>query len=123
LLTPIILISRNLPQVRATNGPMVGTLAGFLSQPLPPKSVVLSDDPRRLLLAQAAKARSDRENSIIFVDTASLEYPQYHRFLKKCYGSNYPFDVPRKLTQKVDPLSILRLLAAMSATNSIYYLH
>jgi len=122
-LTPVVMVSRNFSQIRLSNGHMQQDFAKLLSDPLPPKSAVLSDDPRRLLLAQAARARSSREDSIIFIDTASLEYPQYHRFLKKRYGSNYPFEAPKTLTQKVDPLSILRLLLAMSATNGLYYLH
>src|SRR5439155_20563796 len=82
VITPVALISRNLSQIRATNGPMLKQFAGSLSQALPSTVVVLSDDSRRLLLAQAASARTPSQKSIIFVDTASLEYPQYHHFLK-----------------------------------------
>ena len=123
VITPVALISRNLSQIRATNGPMLKQFAGSLSQGLPSTVVVLSDDSRRLLLAQAASARTPSQKSIIFVDTASLEYPQYHHFLKKLYGSKYPFEVPKRLTQKVDALAILRLVSAMTGSNGAYYLH
>src|ERR1019366_9155227 len=89
-LAPGVLVYRNLPQIRTTNGPMLKQYAALLAQPLPPQHVVLlSDAPRRSFLLHAYAAQTGKSGDYMFLDTASLVWPDYHRFLKKKYPRRY----------------------------------
>jgi tetratricopeptide (TPR) repeat protein len=123
--TPILLIAKNLSYVRTSNGKSVKDYAGRLLQGLPARGgVVLSDDPRRLVLVRSKALSQGREKSFIFLDTASLKFPEYHRYLKKIYGARWPVDVPRNPSFSVfGDRDVLDVLASLSQTNKIFYLH
>jgi tetratricopeptide (TPR) repeat protein len=122
LLTPLALISRNLSQIRTTNGPMLNHFAGLMAQSLPPHHVVvMSDDPRRSYLLRAYAARSGKE--YLFLDSGSLVWPEYHRFLKKKYPQVWESNPPKGITQRADHLALVQLVSRLTRTNSIYYLH
>jgi tetratricopeptide (TPR) repeat protein len=124
LLTPCALIYRNLHQIRVTNGPMLKHYAAMLAQPLPPqRAVLLSDDSRRSLLLHAYTAQSHKAKEYLFLETASLSWPEYHRFLKKKYPRLWESNPPRGIMQKAEPLLLVQLISRLAATNSIYYLH
>jgi tetratricopeptide (TPR) repeat protein len=131
LLVPVALIYRNLPQIRITNGPMLGEYADLLAKGLPPRAVLLSDDPRRSLLLQSWAAQKGRLNNYVFVDAGAkdaagrpggLTFPEYHRYLKKRYPQEWPVAVPKGYTQPVDEEFLVRLVFRLAATNSVYYL-
>lgn len=122
--TASVLIERNLPQVRITNGPMVKQYAGLLAEGLPPQgAVVLSDDARRLMLMEAAAARRGQSGKYVFLDTGSLKWPDYHRFLRKKYPHRWPTDPPRDRHDPFDSSIMLGTVLSLAQTNSLFYLH
>ena len=124
LLAPGVLVYRNLPQIRTTNGPMLKQYAALMAQPLPPQHVVLlSDDSRRSLLLHAFAAQTGKSGDYMFLDTASLVWPDYHRFLKKKYPRRWESNPPKGITAQAEPLLLVQLISRLAQTNSIYYLH
>ena len=124
LLTPVALISRSLPQIRATNGPMLKNYAALLAQTLPPqRAVLLSDDPRRSALLHAYAARNGIGKDYLFLDTGSLVWPDYHRFLSKKYPRLWESNPPKGIVQRAEPLLLVQLISRLARTNSLYYLH
>jgi tetratricopeptide (TPR) repeat protein len=124
LLAPCALVYRNLSQIRTTNGPLLKQYAAFLAQPLPPqRAVLLSDDPRRSLLLQAYAAQSGQGKDYLFLDTASLVFPDYHRFLKKKHPRLWDSNPPKGITHHADPFMLVQLVSRLAQTNSLYYLH
>ena len=122
--TPLALICRNLPQIRTTNGPMLKQYSALVAQTLPRQhTVMLSDDPRRSLLVQAYSAQSGQGKDNLIVDTSSLSWPQYHRFLKKKYPRSWESNPPKSIMQRANPLMLAQFISRLAQTNSIYYLH
>src|ERR1044071_523338 len=122
-LAPFGLLYRNLPQIRATNGPLLKQTANLLTEALPPKgAIVLGDDIRRLLLAHAGLASSGKDQAFVFVDTASLTYPNYHRYLKKLFPGRWPVDPPKSIKHLINRQAEVPLMAALEQSNSVYYL-
>ena len=121
---PLGLVYRNLAQIRTTNGPMIKQTSRLLIGALPPNgAVVLSDDLRRLMLAHAAVAQTGKDKAFVFVDTGSLTYPNYHRYLKKLYPARWPVDPPRTAKGFINHLAEVPLISALERSNSIFYLH
>jgi tetratricopeptide (TPR) repeat protein len=124
VLTPVALISRNLPSIRITNGPMLKRYAALMMQSLPAKGVVvLSDSPRQLAIAESAAAQSGNESDILFLDTGSLKFPDYLRHLKRRYGQRWPISPAKDDKQTLDDMQILALAYDLSTNHAIYYLH
>ena len=122
--TPVALVLRNLPQILVTNGPMLERYAAMLAQPLPPKNVVLlTDDARRGFLLQGYIAGSSKEKEYLVLDTASLVWPDYHRFLKKKYPHVWDSNPPKGLGRKAEPWMLVQLVSRLAQTNSLFYLH
>jgi tetratricopeptide (TPR) repeat protein len=118
------LIYRNLPQIRMTNSPHLHEYASFLAQALPQKgpTLVLSDDPRKLVVVRSAAGESRRANSCVFLDTGALKWPEYHRFLKTRYKTWQapPIKDPKQTYEDAD---LLQLVFELGRSNSIYYVH
>jgi tetratricopeptide (TPR) repeat protein len=130
LVAPAWLVFRNLPQIRTTNGPMFQQMANYFAESLPATGgVVLSDDPRRRLLAQAAVTRNGKDKSFVFVDSGSvgehlaLEYPDYHRYLRKRHGATWPGDPPKTLKAFINSAAMIPLFSVLERSNTIVYLH
>ena len=124
LLTPVALVYRNLPQIRISNGPMLKQFAALMAEALPPKrAVLLSDDPRRLLLLQAYAAQSSRGKRDLFLDTTELALPDYHRFLAKKYPQVWESNPPKSIVQRAEPIQLVRLISRLVQTNDVYYLN
>jgi tetratricopeptide (TPR) repeat protein len=124
LLAPWLLVYRNLPQIRTTNGPMLKQYAALLAQSLPPqRAVLLSDDPRRSLLLQAYAAQTGKGKAYLFLETASLVFPDYHRFLKKNHPRLWESNPPKGSLQHAEPFLLVQLVSRLAQTNSLYYLH
>ena len=122
LLTPVALFSRNLPQIRAANGALLKQYAALQAEALPARNaVLLADDLRRSLLLQAYTAENGKDYLVL--DTASLAWPDYHRFLSKKYPQLWEVNPPKGFTQRIDPILLIELLSRLARTNSIYYLH
>ena len=124
ILTPAVLICRNLPQIRLTNGPMLHQYAAFQADALPPgKAVILCDDPRRLALLQSCLSTRPQARDYVFLDTAALPSPDYHRHLAQLHGARWPFSPPKDRRQRLTDLDLMALLSSLAASNNIYYLH
>jgi len=122
---PVMLIYQNLPPIRANKGPALTEFADLVAKSLPPKgAVVLSDDPRRLYLLAATLHRNETADKYILLDTRSMPLPQYQKSLSQQYherwtgsaGTNYP-------KGGFAPLSLIQIVANLSRSNDIYYLH
>jgi tetratricopeptide (TPR) repeat protein len=124
LLVPAGLVHKNLPPIRLANGPMYWRYASLMTEALPARqAVVLSDDPRRMLMVQAAAARAGKSKDYVFVDSGSLIYADYHRYLKKIRPDLWPKEVPEGYQQAIEQVELMRLLGELAGKTSLYYLH
>ncbi len=120
------LVYKNVPQIRDTNDDTFKKFSQLAIENLPRSGggIVLSDDPGRLFFVQAALAQSGRAKDFLMVDTASLPVPAYHGFLHNRDPQKWPDTVvASEKTNGISPLHNISLLAALSKTNDIYYLH
>ena len=119
------LLCKNGPVIRATNGDTLKKYAALTEENLPPTGgILLSDDSRRLFLLQAALARDGRAKDFVPLDTASLKYPEYHKFLHDRFPNKWPDTVSAaEATNGVSPLHLIGLLATLAKTNELYYLN
>ncbi|MGH7990337.1 MAG: tetratricopeptide repeat protein, partial [Limisphaerales bacterium] len=111
--------------IRAVNGDTLQKYTALVEKNLPRAGgILLSDEPARLLLVQAALARDGRTKDFVPLETASLKYPFYHKFLHEEFPQKWPDTVTAaEETNGVAPLHLIRLLAALAKTNNLYYLH
>ena len=123
ILGPGLLLWRNLPQIRMTNGPMLQQFATLLTHGLPPSgAIVLSDDLGRLLLAQSACTQSGKGKDFVFLDSSSLRVPEYYSFLHEKYPQKWQTSLPAGV-QEVPDSDMQYLLSKLAETNDVYYLH
>jgi len=123
VLSPVALISKNLPQIRLTNGSMMSSFADAVGEGLPNSAVILSDDPRRLLITQAWLGKTGRLNDFIGLDTQSLKWPAYHRYLQWRYGSKWGSTVDQKREVLFEPVELIELLTSLAKRSEVWYLH
>jgi tetratricopeptide (TPR) repeat protein len=120
---PLLLIARNLPQIRLTNGPMLRHYAALQAASLSPGGgIVFSDDPARLTLLQSTLNQTGREKDFVLVDTSSLKLPEYHAYLNKTYAGRWPITIPANIKELSDS-DVQLVLSQLTATNTLYYLH
>jgi tetratricopeptide (TPR) repeat protein len=121
---PALLVWRNLPQIRLTNGPLLKQYAARQAEVLPPQgAVLLSDNPWQLTVLHSFLTGKARSQDYVFVDTASLPLPEYHRFLKKQYPNRWPVTMPRNAQQLISQTLLMRVVLALAASNQVCYLH
>jgi tetratricopeptide (TPR) repeat protein len=128
LLLPLaagLLVVRNYPQIRITNGPQLQKFASQIAENLPPSGgVLMSDDPRRLLIMQSFLTQKGRDKDFIFLDTSSFQIAEYHYYLKKHYGSRWPMGMPPNRKIGVYNVSLVdAVLSLYGSTTNIFYLH
>jgi tetratricopeptide (TPR) repeat protein len=125
ILAVVGLISRNAPQIHDTNGDTFAKYTSLVDENLPRTGgILLCDDPRRLFLTQALLARQGRTKDFVPLDTSSLPYPEYHKFLHAAFPKKWPDTVSAaEMTNGISPLHLIGLLAALARTNELYYLH
>jgi tetratricopeptide (TPR) repeat protein len=119
------LACKNAPQIRATNSEILEKYAALVEENLPRAGgILLGDDPQRLILVQSALARDGRAQDFVPVDTRSLEFPAYHKFLHGRFPKIWPDTVSAaEQTNGVSPLHLIGLLAVLAKTNELYYLN
>lgn len=118
------LIDKNSPLVRAANDNSLSQYAFLTVEHLPvPGAIFISDDPQRLFLMQAALTREGHENDYLMLDTRSLSYPQYHRYLHKKWPQKWPLLVSPNQNDLLNSIGLVSLLALLDKTNDLYYLH
>jgi tetratricopeptide (TPR) repeat protein len=118
------LVYKNAPQIRETNGDTLKKYAALVEEGLPRTGcILLSDDPGRLFLVQSALAQDGRTKDFVPLDTHSLVYPEYQRYLHSKYPGKWPQLVSATQTGGLNPLGLIATLAMLSKSNEIYYLH
>ncbi len=123
LIVPLLLLARNFHQIRLTNGPQLRQYASLVTEKLPlANACLLSDDPRKLLLIQSALTQAGKSRDFMLLDSSSLEWPAYYKFLKRQYPDRWQV-VPPKEVKKVAGPDLQRIVYQMAQTNAVYYLH
>ncbi len=122
-LVPLGLLSKNIPQIRFANGPMLKNYATMLTEHLPTNAVVLSDNTGSLMLAQTFLARSGKADNYLFLDTRALKSPGYYRFQTR----HNPDQWPRIFTNINDnavlsDINLVNLMRTLSENHPVYYL-
>ena len=77
----------------------------------------------RLFLVRAALVQDGRGNEFVPLDTGSLPIPAYHHYLHKQFQQRWMDFVPLSYTNSVRAVGLIQLLAVLSRTNDLYYLH
>jgi tetratricopeptide (TPR) repeat protein len=122
--TGAVLLGRNLPQIRITNGPWLKQYASFLDQKLPAHNVVvLGDDSPRLWLLRALQVQSSAAKDCLLLDTSLLRLPSYHPFLKRHFPKYWTFDLPKDRDHLVPDATLIRDIYALAQHNDLYYLY
>jgi tetratricopeptide (TPR) repeat protein len=119
------LVSRNAPQIHDTNDGTLQKYAALTDENLPRAgAILLCDDPQRLFLTQTLLAQQGRAKDFVPLDTRSMEFPAYHKFLHAEFPQKWPDTVTAaEMTNGISPLHLIGLLAALAKTNELYYLH
>jgi tetratricopeptide (TPR) repeat protein len=123
---PCLLIYRNLPHIRGSkNDPLRGYFTR-VEQLLPAQAtVILSDDPARLLYFQALSDENRRKPGDLLIDTSALaQDPVYLQFLDKKYPQfKLASLLGNHFSQILNPLVQMELMQNLSTNHAIYYLH
>jgi tetratricopeptide (TPR) repeat protein len=118
------LIYRNTPQIRAANDDTFQKYASFVEENLPRSGgILLSDDPSRLFFVEAALARDGRAKDFLPLDTLSLNWPAYLRFLHNKFPQKWPELVSQKEVKPLNPIGLIGALTMLAKSNELYYLH
>jgi tetratricopeptide (TPR) repeat protein len=118
------LIYRNTPQIRAANDDTFQKYASFVEENLPRSGgILLSDDPSRLFFVEAALARDGRAKDFLPLDTLSLNWPAYLRFLHNKFPQKWPELVSPKEVKPLNPIGLIGALTMLAKSNELYYLH
>jgi len=131
LLAAGTLAYKNLPHIRAINDNTLLKYAQFMEQSLPATGgIILSDGEdissshqTRALLMQAELVRTGRAKDFLVVDTQSLNWAPYLRYLHKESPQKWPQLVGDKDMGGINPLGILGVLNLLSKSNNICYLN
>lgn len=123
LVTVAALCYRNWPITRVANGSILRDYARLLTEDLPAKpAVLLSDDTRRLWLAQASLAQQPGSPKHIPVDTRLLNVPSYHRTLHRQSAGAWPLP-PTNHQAVLDDVLLIDTVLKQSAQRDVFYLH
>jgi len=119
---PLMLAKKNLPAVRAQNGPALRQFAEMGRTMLPEKAVLLSERPD-LLMLQAAVADPTRPAPAL-VDLRYLPRVAFHRKLARQHPGLWPAPAASQPgTNFFSAVQLTHMLGAISATNPLVYLH
>lgn len=121
--TPAVALVKNLDSVRTTNGALLKTWAAIAFEQLPERGVVLSDDARPALIGEAWLARTGRQKDLVLLDTQSLEWPGYHRHLKRRFPKRQWPELNLQSEQPFDPQTVVNWLAEIQSRTEVWYLN
>ncbi len=123
LALPGLLLLKNFPLLHIAHSSDLRQYADAAAAALPPAGgALLSDDPLRLGLVQAALAAQGKLHLYAPVNTRTLADPEYLGFLSRHYPKIWAAPPPTG-TRKLDPIAVLRLLREVARTNTLCYLH
>ena len=115
------LIFRNAPAVTLVNRHPLQSFGDLAARSLPAGGgIILSDDPQKLVVFQAALARRSESCRWLPVDTRSLPFQEYRAKLEQERPSGWLTDINR---YELNPAEMVQLLDHMAQTNRLFYLH
>jgi len=120
---PVALVLRNFADLRLTNGPMVRDYASRLTENLPAKGILISDEPGRQFLAQAALTAKKRAQDYIVLNSDWLKWDSYHEYLHSRHGTNWPAPPQASGRPVYNPQALISLLGLLAQSNRVFYLH
>jgi tetratricopeptide (TPR) repeat protein len=117
------LVYKNKPLVSAINGNSLAQYASLQAGKLPRGgAIVLSDSRTQLFLTKAELAREGRAKDFLLLDTTSLLYPQYHRYLHWESPEKWPLLVAPTNSAMLNPVGMVGMLSMLNRSNELYYL-
>lgn len=117
------LIYKNKPLIRAVNGSSLGQYTSLLAGKLPRGgAIVLSDNRNQLFLTEAELAREGRRKDFLLLDTSSLLFPQYHRYLHRESPEKWPLLIASTNRALLNPVGMVGMLSMLGRSNELYYL-
>lgn len=123
ILAVVGLVYKNKPLIQAANDNSLSRYASLIVKSLPSAgAIVISDDPRQLYLTQAALAHDGRMKDYLLIDSSSLGYPGYHRYLHKTSPQKWPLLVTPQQTNMLNPIGLLGMFAMLNRSNTLCYL-
>lgn len=119
---PAWLVTKNLPSVRAQNGPAVRNFARQLASGLPAQgALALSEQPTHLLLVAAHF--HGQASPHILLESRMLSLVRYHRQLARRHAGRWPDPGPTPDRQIIPPLTIASFLGTQTRSNHVMLLH
>jgi tetratricopeptide (TPR) repeat protein len=129
-LIAIAVVYKNLPLIRASNDDTLKRYAELTAESLPPEGGILLSDSEgvsgqqlRGLLIQAELARTKRAQDFLVVDTQSLNWAPYLRFLHRQNPKLWPKIVGEKDMGGVNPVGLMGTLNLLAKSNNVCYLN
>ena len=125
------LVWKNGSTLRSINSGILKQYATLVADSLPRTGGIMladnetaaSDIPRRLFFVQEALVQAGRGSEYLPVDTYSLRFPDYQRYLHQKFPRQWPLVVNKNATNFLDPRGLVGLLQLLSKTNQLYYLN
>lgn len=119
---PAWLVLKNLPSVRAQNGPAVRQFAAQLAKGLPGQgALALSEQPTHLVLVAAHF--HGQTSPHILLETRMLSLVRYHRQLARRHAGRWPDPGTTPDRQIIPPLAIASFLGMQTRSNHVVLLH
>ncbi|MBI5799874.1 MAG: DUF2723 domain-containing protein [Verrucomicrobia bacterium] len=119
---PAWLVMKNLPSLRAQNGPAVREFATHLAKGLPGQgALALSEQPTHLLLVAAHF--HGQQSPHILLDSRMLQLTRYHRQLARRHAGRWPDPGATPDTQVIPPIAIASFLGMQTRSNHVFLLH
>ena len=116
------LVMKNLPSLRAQNGPAVREFASQLAQGLPGQgALALSEQPTQLFLVAAHFHGQPQPH--ILLDPRILQLTRYHRQLARRHAGRWPDPGATPDTQVIPPIAIASFLGMQTRSNHVFLLH
>jgi tetratricopeptide (TPR) repeat protein len=111
---------RNAPAITLANRQPLAQFGTAALRSLPPGGIILSEDPQRLLVVQAAAAAQGQSRDWLALDTRSLPSVFYRRLL----ADKPPGDWLTNLDQgRLNSAGMLKLISSLAQSNSVFYLN
>lgn len=120
---PLLLLGKNFVELRCANSSALRDFARELVNDLPAgQSVVLSEDPRQLLLLRAELAARGREN-VLLIETPALISPRYRQFLTRTHPARWPSASSTNRNETIGPAQLLEPISKLTTGEPVVYLH
>ncbi len=122
LATIAVLLHRNVPQIRLTNGPLQSQMASHLAETLPDKGVILSDEPYRIWLIEDWLARHNRSKDYIVLCSLWMPSPDYQNYLARRYPQWTPPETASD-AERIPDTALALLVEKLGREQPVAYLH